>query len=63
MAAGDTDPPFFSGRRVAGFIGAAVIATVAYGVVTDISPLNAVVFFVIFTLVFTGMNYAVWRYD
>lgn len=58
-----SDPPFLTERRLAGLLGAAVLATVAYGLVTDISWLNAVVFFVVFLVVFSILNYAVWRYD
>ena len=63
MAAADPDGPFFTERRAAGLLGAAVVATVAYGLVTNISWLNAAIFFVIFAVVFTGLNYALWRYD
>lgn len=54
---------FLTERRVAGLLGAAVLATVAYGLVTRISWLNAAIFFVIFLAVFSLLNYAVWRYD
>ena len=54
---------FLTPRRAGGLIGASVLATVGYGVVTNISALNAVIFFVVFLVVFGVLNYAVWRYD
>ena len=63
MSESDHEAPFLTERRVLGLLGAAVIATVAYGVVTDISLLNALIFFVIFMAVFTGLNYALHRWD
>lgn len=59
----DSDGRFLTPRRAGGLLGASVLATVAYGIVTNISPLNAVIFFFVFVAVFTGLNYAVWRYD
>lgn len=61
-----TEPPsgtFLTERRVIGLVGAAVVATVGYWLVTRIDLLEAVVFFVIFAAVFTGLNYAIHRYD
>lgn len=63
MATGDRAHGFLTTRRAAGLLGASLLATVAYGVVTHIGPANAVVFFVVFVLVFTGLNYALYRYD
>lgn len=63
MAEADPGDPFLTERRVLGLLGASLLATVAYGVVTGISLLHGVVFFVIFALVFAGLNYAVYRYD
>ena len=62
MSESDHEAPFLTERRVLGLLGAAVIATVAYGVVTDISLLNAVIFFVIFAVVFTVVYVAFTRY-
>lgn len=63
MAEQEPDRPFLSERRAIGLLGAAVIATAAYGFVTGISLLEGAIFFVIFAIVFTALNYAVWRYD
>lgn len=68
MATEPPEGPFLTERRVLGLIGAAVLATVAYWVVTvgfgnTIDLLQVVVFFLIFAAVFTGLNYAVHRYD
>lgn len=63
MAGSDSEAPFLSERRVLALLGASVLATVAYGLVTDISLLNAVIFFVIFAIVFSGLNYALHRWD
>jgi len=63
MAVGDPEAPFLTERRVLGLLGASLLATVAYGVVTDITLLNGVIFFVVFSVVFVGLNYAVYRYD
>mgnify|MGYP000047144671 CR=1 FL=1 len=63
MAEQKPERPFMSERRAIGLLGAAVLATVAYGVVTGISLLEGAIFFVIFALVFTALNYAVWRWD
>lgn len=63
MAEGDAGTAFLTERRALGLLGASVLATVAYGVVTGISPLEAAVFFVIFAIVFTALNYALYRYD
>jgi len=63
LAESEVEGPFLTERRVVGLLGASVIATAAYGVVTRISLLEGVIFFVIFALVFAGLNYAVYRYD
>ena len=69
MAEQEPDRPFLSERRVLGLLGAAVLATVAYGLVTiylyenSFDLLRWIIFFVIFAVVFTGLNYALWRYD
>lgn len=63
MATGDREPPFLSERRALGLLAASVLATGGYAIATGIQPLESVVFFVIFAVVFTALNYAVWRYD
>ena len=63
MAEPDPHGSFLTGRRALGLLGATLIATVAYGVVTSIGPLEGAIFFVIFGAVFTLLNYAVWKYD
>lgn len=54
---------FLTPRRAAGLVGASVLATLGYGLVTDISALNAGIFFVVFLAVFAALNFALWRYD
>lgn len=69
MADADRDTPFLSERRALGLIGAALVATIAYGFVTIALYANPfdltrwVIFFVVFALVFTGLSYLVWRSD
>lgn len=63
MAAGAPEPPFLTERRAIGLLGAAVLATAGYAVVTGIGVLEITLFFVIFAAVFTALNYALWRYD
>jgi hypothetical protein len=63
MATEPPSGPFLTERRVLGLAGAAVVATIGYWAVTRIALLEAIVFFVIFAAVFTGLNYAIHRYD
>lgn len=69
MAETEPEGRFLSERRALGLLGAAVLATAAYGVVTvylfdnPFDLLRWVIFFVVFALLFTALNYAVWRYD
>ena len=64
QGAGDSPPgPFLTERRVVGLLGAALLATAAYWAVTRISGLEVVLFFLVFATVFTGLNYALYRYD
>lgn len=63
MADHEPQGAFLTERRILGLLGASLIATVAYGLVTHFNLLEGAIFFVIFTAVFTALNYAVWRYD
>jgi|GEM_PF-5852491 len=76
MAEPDPEERFLTERRTVGLIGASILATIAYQVGTAISlgsggmtftgfdlGLVTVIFFFIFTAVFTLLNYAVWKYD
>lgn len=63
MAEPDPQGRFLTERRALGLLGATLIATIAYGVVTNISLLEGVIFFVIFAAVFSLLNWAVWKYD
>lgn len=59
----DQEAQFLTERRVLGLLGASLLATVGYGVVTGISLLHGAIFFFIFAVVFSVLNYAVWKYD
>lgn len=63
MARDDSDGPFLTERRAVGLVGAALIATVGYWFVTRIGYVELLVFFLIFAAVFTGLNYAMYRYE
>lgn len=76
MAEPDPEERFLTERRTLGLVGASILATIAYQVGTAISfesggvtftgldlGLVTVIFFFIFTAVFTLLNYAVWKYD
>ena len=64
MTARDTaDDHFLTERRVLGLVGASIVATAGYWLVTPIGSLEALLFFVVFLAVFAGLNYAVFRYD
>ena len=61
---GDRSPnTYLSERRVLGLLGAAVVATAGYWFVTRIEPLEVVLFFLVFGVVFVALDYAVYRYD
>lgn len=74
-AGGSPPDPFLTERRVVGLLGAALLATVGYWVATliggamgywvveRIGGLQMVLFFLVFATVFTGLNYALYRYD
>lgn len=53
---------FLTERRVAGLVVAGLVATLGYWFVTRIGYLELLLFFLIFTAVFTGLNYALYRY-
>lgn len=57
------DGTFLTERRVLGLLAAGLVATVGYWFVTRIGYLELLLFFLIFTAVFTGLNYALYRYD
>lgn len=63
MVRDHVDEPFLTERRVIGLLGAAVVATVGYWLVTRIAFVEVVLFFLIFAAVFAGLNYALFRYD
>lgn len=63
MARKQAEGPFLTERRVLGLLGAAVVATIGYWLVTRIGWLEVVLFFLIFAAVFAGLNYALYRYD
>ena len=54
---------FLTERRVAGLLGAAVVATAGYWLVTRIDLLEGVLFFLVFAVVFSALNYALYRFD
>ena len=54
---------FLTERRVAGLLGAAVVATAGYWFVTRIDFLEGIVFFLVFATVFSALNYALYRFD
>ena len=54
---------FLTERRVAGLLGAALVATAGYWFVTRIELLEGLLFFLVFAVVFSALNYAVYRYD
>ena len=63
MVRDHVDGPFLTERRVLGLLGAAVVATIGYWLVTQIPLVEVVLFFLIFAAVFASLNYAVYRYD
>ena len=63
MARETAEGPFLTERRVLGLLGAAVVATIGYWLVTRIGWLEVVLFFLVFAAVFAGLNYALYRYD
>lgn len=76
MAEPDPEERFLTERRTLGLLGASILATIAYQVGTAMRfesgglsftgidlGLVTVIFFLIFTAVFTLLNYAVWKYD
>lgn len=63
MARDHADAPFLTERRVLGLLGAAVVATAGYWLVTRIGPVEVLLFFLVFAAVFAGLNYALYRYD
>lgn len=63
MARGASDRSFLTERRAVGLVGAAFLATVGSWFVTRIGYVELLLFFLIFAAVFTGLNYAVYRYE
>lgn len=63
MDRGGSDRSFLTERRAVGLVGAALLATAGYWFVTRIGYVELLVFFLIFAAVFTGLNYAMYRYE